>query len=144
MNSDGRVVTTPTFDETETTKVRFVRFHFARSAGRSLSHVLHFVPFTLHVPQGRVLCDSNAVLQVLVLVNTSVTGYIIHRPIEHWNIRYFTYSLTAIKWLTYLGYLFFTVLSNLFTSVVIELLIAQILVFSGSFGLCVDIRRLEL
>jgi len=47
--------------------------------------------------------------------------------------------MNAIKCLTYLGYLYFTVLSNLFTSVVIKLLIAQILVFSGSFGLCVDI-----
>ena len=75
------MVTTPTFDETETTKVRFVRFHFARSAGRFLSHVLRFIPFTLHVPQGRVLCDSNTVLQVLFLVSISVTGYIIHRPI---------------------------------------------------------------
>ena len=38
-----------------------------------------------------------------------------------------------------MGYLHFTVLSNLFTSVLIKLLIAQLLAFSGSFGLCIDI-----
>jgi hypothetical protein len=66
------VTTTSTVGKTEITKVWFVKFRLPEAKGGS-SRTKGVLPFTLHVPQGRELCDSGTVIQVSFLVD--ILGY---------------------------------------------------------------------